>query len=559
MNLNYRQTREMPRTGLNLVGGPKLDEEGGFVFAQQPQGPIVSKGGMMDSAYLPSIASFFQRNVMGTEPQFIANSSKSNNKGIYYPALSLNSSEMSSQREGDIFSDIVSALNNPLPSSASLDASERAFNSSTSSMPALQSTVITRLLQQNEPQPKAASKYPKTNTKSNLDNNYSWSKSSLVQWTSALAISHSLVLIVLTGLVATLFAQQSSTVGSTLATVLKRKTVSLVSEGWIITAGDCDYWYNGECLPKAGGGVPDQLTLGGVIEERELKATGLFSSVNVPFLCLASSVISTAFSICLVPNQDERTHKTFKMFSMLIVVVFGTLFLFIQGAWSLPMNNVLLVEFSFMVALFILMTYSANKGGYVDVARLFDMMLTNPLIAVSVLSASGEDNTNRLVLIYFSMVFGHIALLVNFTESIQCDAVTPGLSCVCRRVYWLCMIPWIVQYSFRFHYLVTKATTSQPTWSIAALSFTFAIFLIRAIIITFQSWFDSMEVEGSSMDGLRAVNSDKDACNGDGDNADWSFRIHFTGMVPWAIFDLVIKVVIYLLIIIGFFIELNSD
>jgi hypothetical protein len=560
--LNYRQTREMPRSGLNFVGGSKMDEGGGFVFGisgggEQQGATMGNNKGMMESAYWPSISSFFNRNLGGNDKaQVLANQSKLN-KGIYYP--SLNSSSRGGGGDGDIFSEIVSALNNPPAplSSGSLESSERVFNnSSTPIAAALQSSVIARLLQQNENAPEIKiSKNSKTNTQASLKNNDSWSSAFLVQWVGALAISYSLVLIVLTGLVATLFAQHSSTVGSTLATVLKRKSVSLVSEGWIITSGDCDFWYNGECLPKVGGGIPDQRTLGGVIEEREIKATGLFSSVNVPFLCLASCVISTAFSICLIPNQDERAHKTFKIFSMLIVVVFGTLFLFIQDTWSLPMNNVLLVEFSFMVALFILMTYSTNKGSYVDVARIFDMMLTNPLVAVSVLSASGDDNTNRLVLVYVSMVLGHLALLVNYTESVQCEAFVPGLSGVCRRVYWLCMIPLIVEYSFRFHYLVTKATISQPTWSIAALSFTFAVCLIRAIIITFQSWFDSMEMEGASLNNV----ADTEANNGDGGASDWSFRLSVTGMIPWATFELVTRVVIYLLIIVGFFIELNAN
>ena len=410
MNLDYIQNREMPRSGLNFVGGPKLDEEGGFMFGrrmdgarQQQQQAIGGKGS--SAAYWPSIASFFNGGGGGRDrAQLVGNQAKLS-KGIYYPASSLN--ETVSQRGGgvgagggDMFSEIVLAS-----SDSSLEARGGVFKpppAAAASSTLLQSTIIARLLQQNDDNIAEGKLICSTKTKtisSTASKSWFISVESIIQWTVALAISYSLVLIVLTGLVATLFAQQSSTVGVSLATILKRKSVSLVSEGWIVTAGDCDYWYNGECSPKAGGGIPDQRTLGGIIEEREIKATGLFSSVNVPFLCLASSVISTAFSICLVPNLDERMHKTFKMLSMLIVVVFGTLFLFIQGAWSLPMNNVLLVEFSFMVALFVLMTYSANKGSYVDVARLFDMMLTNPLIAVSVLSASGDDNTARLVLV----------------------------------------------------------------------------------------------------------------------------------------------------------------
>jgi hypothetical protein len=46
------------------------------------------------------------------------------------------------------------------------------------------------------------------------------------------------------------------------------------------------------------------------------------------------------------------------------------------------------------------------------------------------------------------------------------------------------------------------------------------------------------------------------------DNAESSLSsslIHSIGMVRWALLELTVKVVIYLLVIIGFFIELNSD
>jgi hypothetical protein len=65
-----------------------------------------------------------------------------------------------------------------------------------------------------------------------------------------------------------------------------------------------------------------------------------------------------------------------------------------------------------------------------------------------------------------------------------------------------------------------------------------------------------METEGVCMDGASVDN------RGDGGGGrsvdDWLFTIHFTGMIPWAVCELVIKVVIYLLLIIGFFIELGS-
>ena len=368
--------------------------------------------------------------------------------------------------------------------------------------------------------------------------------------TASLAICYSLILIVLTGLVATLFAQQDSVVSNSLGTLLKRKAVSLVSQGWIITPGDCEYWYNGDCISKIS--VPDQETLGGIISERERKANGLFSSINVPFLCLAASVISAAFSIGITPSSDFNAQRMLKILSMLVLVVFGTLFLFMQTSWNLPVNNVLLVEFSFVAALFILLSYSVKKGSYVDVARLIDMTLTNPLLAVCVLSASGEDNTNCLILVHASMVFGHWALVANYTESVHQAPVTPGFSAICQRAYWLCMVPFIVQYSLRFHYLVLGSTLTQPTWSIAVLSFTFAAYIIRSFVISFQSWYISMESEGSITTGEKVLSTQDELMNAD------CQAVRTFGMLRWGFLELFIKLVIYLLIMIGYFVELES-
>ena len=268
------------------------------------------------------------------------------------------------------------------------------------------------------------------------------------QWAAFMAISYSLLLIVLTGLVATLFAQQSSHANS-LVRDSRRKSVSLISQGWIITSGDCKFWFDGACVPMSDG-IPNEAALGGIMDERERKAYGMFSSINAPFLCLAACVISTAFSLCLIPSSDQNVKRMMKMMSILVVVVFGVLFLFIQSTWSLPVNNLLLVECLLTVSLFVLVTYSVDKGSVVDIARLIEMILTNPLIAISVLSSAGDDNTNSLILVYGTSLLGLLVLMVNYIESAcgEHGGMTTGLAAVTQASYWLCMIPFIVQYSF---------------------------------------------------------------------------------------------------------------
>jgi len=144
------------------------------------------------------------------------------------------------------------------------------------------------------------------------------------QWAAFMAISYSILLIVLTGLVATLFAQQSSHANS-LVRDSRRKSVSLISQGWIITSGDCKFLFDGACVPMSDG-IPNEAALGGIMDERERKAYGMFSSINAPFLCLAACVISTAFSLCLIPSSDQNVKRMMKMMSILVVVVFGVLF-----------------------------------------------------------------------------------------------------------------------------------------------------------------------------------------------------------------------------------------
>ena len=339
-----------------------------------------------------------------------------------------------------------------------------------------------------------------------------------------LIIARLLVLIILTGLVATLFSRNNDNLLSQ-----KLKPVKLVSQSWVITSGDCKFWVDGACIPLDG--VPDKLNLGGILEEKERRSTGLFSSINAPCLCLSSIVIATAFSICLTSYPDAYTQKTLKLFSLMMIVVFGVLFLFIQSSWMLPVNNVLFIEFLFMLALFALGTVSVDKGSNISALRLVGWVLSTPLLIVAVLSIAGEDNSNVLLLVYFGLVFSMLVLSVGEWE--YSSDYNGNTISVVYMTFWLCIIPFIVYSSKRLHFMAVEIPVSLPKWSIASLGIILGWYVIGAIVSTFH------EI-------MNAHNNN---------NAKLLYGQIKRSMWGMEIYDFLIKTVISLLITIGYFIE----
>ena len=299
-----------------------------------------------------------------------------------------------------------------------------------------------------------------------------------------------------------------------------RRPIPIVTRGWVITAGDCNFWVNGACISQDEG-LPDQSkVLGGVMEERERKAFGLFSSINSPFLCLAATIISTAFSICFIAHPDANVRRMLRVLSLTLITAFAALFLFMQNAWSLPINNLLLVELEMLITLIFLAT---ENGHYSDIAQYVDVMLTNPLLIVGVLSVAGDDHSVRLILVFVCMVLDPISLMVNSIEKkTALNRPHAGIATTARHIVIVCAIPLIIESASRF-----KAFNSSPTtmWVTILLSSTFAFFMIRTML----------NITKLSLPDL--------------------FIFKSTAFLP--IYDLAIKLFISLFVVIGFFIELK--
>ena len=349
-----------------------------------------------------------------------------------------------------------------------------------------------------------------------------------VTWAVAIAIFHLFSLITVTCLVAILFSESSlhknnsNNEGVSSMDIDMRRPIPIVTRGWVITAGDCNFWVNGACISQDEG-LPDQSkVLGGVMEERERKAFGLFSSINSPFLCLAATIISTAFSICFIAHPDANVRRMLRVLSLTLITAFAALFLFMQNAWSLPINNLLLVELEMLITLIFLAT---ENGHYSDIAQYVDVMLTNPLLIVGVLSVAGDDHSVRLILVFVCMVLDPISLMVNSIEKkTALNRPHAGIATTARHIVIVCAIPLIIESASRF-----KAfnSSSSPTtmWVTILLSSTFAFFMIRTML----------NITKLSLPDL--------------------FIFKSTAFLP--IYDLAIKLFISLFVVIGFFIELK--
>ena len=372
------------------------------------------------------------------------------------------------------------------------------------------------------PQQCPADNTTKDNSKNNNNN-----ADANVTWAVAIAIFHLFSLITVTCLVAILFSENSlhknnNNEGVSSMDIDMRRPIPIVTRGWVITAGDCNFWVNGACISQDEG-LPDQSkVLGGVMEERERKAFGLFSSINSPFLCLTATIISTAFSICFIAHPDANVRRMLRVLSLTLITAFAALFLFMQNAWSLPINNLLLVELEMLITLIFLAT---ENGHYSDIAQYVDVMLTNPLLIVGVLSVAGDDHSVRLILVFVCMALDPISLMVNSIEKkTASNRAHAGIATTARHIVIICAIPLIIESASRFK-AFNSSSSPATMWVTILLSSTFAFFMIRTML----------NITKLSLPEL--------------------FIFKSTAFLP--IYDLAIKLFISLFVVIGFFIELK--
>ena len=306
-------------------------------------------------------------------------------------------------------------------------------------------------------------------------------------WTFILAISHIIMLIVLTTFISIMFLNLKDN------PKIQENHIQLVSSNWIVTPGNCKMWVDGNCV-RSEDVVLDPKSLEGVLHETEKSSNGLFSSVNAPFLSLAALVLSTSFSFSMLKTQDDNiTPKMFRSFALLILVVYGVLFLFIQQDWHLPMNNLFLVEATFMISFVLINTFAVEKKHMYWGLKLLNAVFTYPLIAISIFSIIGEDNTNNLIIIYFSLTVALlIIVIVNNEASIQTQDFQ--LQSYFLVSFWLSLLPFLFFCGLRFEYMTYESPIEYPLWSVVAIILLFTFYVLDGIIWTLQYTTDWLNI-----------------------------------------------------------------
>ena len=290
-------------------------------------------------------------------------------------------------------------------------------------------------------------------------------------WIITLNISHAMILATVTCLCSFVLGTKENEV---------KHNVHVVAYNWVFPSGKCDVLIDGDC----GRSVYDVRSLGSNMIEGEESASGLFSSVNAPFLVLAGCVVSTCFSICMlrIRNQDG-VDRNVNFFALLLLVVYGFLFLFVQKDWNIPANNLFVVEAIYVVVFIFVNTYSIWNAHMYYAFKILNIVFTFPLTAVAILSLTGEDNAVNLMQVFFSLLAGFCVILVANNEmSIREDGIF-GYYLV---FFWCCLGPFIIYSGARFHFLLIESPIPYPRWSIGALSLMFVSYICDAVGYTLQ-------------------------------------------------------------------------
>lgn len=320
-------------------------------------------------------------------------------------------------------------------------------------------------------------------------------------WVFAIALAHIITLIVLTVFISIMFSHLKEN------SKVMENNIQLISYGWVTTPVSCKLWINGNCARS--NDVQADVSLLEYESEVESPSSGLFSSINAPFLCLAALVISTSYSLSLLKIRDENiTPKMLKSFSLLILVVYGVFFLFIQRQWLLPLNNLIWVQGLFLLSFVVINTFSVvQKHMYIGF-RLVNSIFTGPLIAVAVLSMVGEDDTLSLMGIYFTLVFSFsIILILNNEEAHQSTSYLGGNAIFIQNglwAFWVCMIPFLVQCCSKFYYMTLESPVKYPLWSTTSIAFLFCFYIFEGLVWSVQYGTDWLNL-GSNVFSLASV------------------------------------------------------
>ena len=298
---------------------------------------------------------------------------------------------------------------------------------------------------------------------------------------------HGLLVIVLTGLMATLYSGNG-----------RSASQKGILEGWVVAPTRCTLWVDGVCVPQPSVTEyegPTAAALGGQLMEYEGRTTGLLSTVHPAFLCLAMQVL--AFALTLKSSSGaayfaETTGQVMKHISLVVIAVYGSLFLFMQSTWTLPINNLLLVECIYVLALFFVGTYSTHdsEGKHLEDVHenvwLVSLVVTLPLMGVSALAASGEDNTTVHLTVFFSLILASFVMVVAILETQERESAGT-VYVVLLATFWLCMVPLVLLCCARLQRMLSSDSNNGTVvlWAVITLFVLLIFFLIIAVMASF--------------------------------------------------------------------------
>ena len=294
---------------------------------------------------------------------------------------------------------------------------------------------------------------------------------------------HGALVIILTGLLATLYSGSG----------MSRSQKGIV-DGWLLSSTRCTLWVDGMCIPPSdssdgdnnnnnnNNNMPSAATLGGQMAEYEGRSGGLFSSVHPAFLCLAMAVLGFALQLKTGTSESSSTmdaenkSQIMKHIALVVVTVYGTIYLFMQQTWSLPVNNMLLVECVYVLGLFFVGTYSMNQVGAGTHVWLMNMLFTYPLLAVAALGAAGVDSTNTHLAVFFSLVAAGLVMLAATLDEEKSGARL-------LTTFWLCFLPFVVLSCVRLQQM-GELPIARPAWATASLVIVLVVYLLMAVAAT---------------------------------------------------------------------------
>jgi hypothetical protein len=316
-------------------------------------------------------------------------------------------------------------------------------------------------------------------------------------WGTPLPWLHLILVFILTGL----FASASSL---------------SAADGWLFSPTRCSLWVDGTCVPQSA--ADSVLTLRDEMLEYESRTSGLFSAVHAPFLVLAAQVLCCALSlkVSLMSSSDSTIQIT-KHLSILLLVAYGSLFLFMRTAWLIPLNNLFLVELIYVLAVLFIGTYSLRSAEHAGlVVHVVSALLTYPFLAVAALAAAGEDDTVAHLTIFFSLglaSFAFLALAIEFDSSRLAGFLS---------IFWLCMVPFVVRCCVRLRD-ISEWSHYFAAWGTASLVLVLVLYLLVAVFLTLAS------------------------------QQIWPFREPTPTLLIFQYLDLAVKTSLGLLILIGYF------